>query len=101
MKMHLILASACIVAALPAVAGEVSVSGCAASGVEASCLILKAEDGKTYDITAAQPAPEPGTYGKVTGMLSDKMSICQQGPVVDPAQWQVEPGRACPVETSQ
>lgn len=101
MKMHLILASASVAAALPALAEEISVSGCAASGVEANCLILKAEDGKTYDITAAQPAPEPGTYGKVTGTLSDRMSICQQGPVVDPAQWQVEPGRQCPVETSQ
>lgn len=101
MKMHLILVSVSIAAALPALAEEISVSGCAASGVEASCMILKAEDGKTYDITAARPVPEPGTYGKVTGTLSDKMSICQQGPVVDPAQWQVEPGRECPVETSQ
>lgn len=101
MKMHLIPASVCIAAALPAWAEEISVSGCAAAGVEASCMILKAEDGKTYDITAARPAPEPGTYGKVTGTLSDKMSICQQGPVIDPAQWQVEPGRECPVETSQ
>lgn len=101
MKLRLILSAVLVAAALPALAEEISVSGCAAAGVEASCLILKAQDGKTYDITAARPVPEPGTYGKVTGTLTDRMSICQQGPVVDPAQWQVEPGRECPVETSQ
>jgi hypothetical protein len=101
MKLSVIVLSAFLAAALPVWAEEISVSGCAAAGVEASCMILKAEDGKTYDITAAQPAPAPGTYGKVTGTISDKMSICQQGPVIDPAQWQVEPGRECAVETSQ
>lgn len=101
MKLSFILSAAILAVATPAVAEEISVSGCAAAGVEASCIILKAEDGKTYDITAAQPAPEPGTYGTLTGTLTDKMSVCQQGPVVEPAQWQVEPGKECPVETSQ
>lgn len=101
MNLRLIISSVFVMAALPAFAEEISVSGCAAAGVEASCMILNAEDGKTYDITAAQPVPEPGTYGMLTGTLTDKMSTCQQGPVVDPAQWQVEPGKECPVETSQ
>lgn len=79
---------------------DIEVSGCAAAGVEANCLVLKAGD-KVYNITAAQPTPVPGTYGKLKGTLSDKMSTCQQGVIVDPATWEVEPGKECPVETSQ
>lgn len=101
MKLRVILSAALLTMAMPALAEEITVSGCAAIGVEANCIILKADDGKTYDITAAQPAPAPGTYGTLKGMLSDRMSICQQGLIVDPAQWQVEPGKECPVETSQ
>lgn len=101
MKLSLILSAALLAAAMPALAEEITVSGCAAAGVEGSCIILKADDGKTYDITAAQPEPAPGTYGTLKGQLTDRMSICQQGPIVDPAQWQVEPGKECPVETSQ
>jgi hypothetical protein len=79
---------------------DIEVLGCAAAGVEANCIILEA-DGKTYNITAAQPTPVPGTYGKLKGTLSDKMSTCQQGVIVDPATWEVETGKECPVETSQ
>ena len=86
--------------AAPALAEEVTVSGCAAAGVEPNCIILKS-GGKNYDITNAQPAPVPGTYGRVKGMLSDKPSACQQGPVIDSGIWEVETGKQCPVETSQ
>ena len=88
------------VAAMPALAEEITVSGCAVAGVEANCIIIKDHD-KTYDITAAQPAPFPGTYGTVKGTLTDKASACQQGVVVDPAIWEVQTGKPCPVETSQ
>jgi hypothetical protein len=37
----------------------------------------------------------------VKGMLSDKVSACHQGQVIDPATWEVETGKQCPVETSQ
>jgi hypothetical protein len=86
--------------AAPALSEEVTLSGCAAAGVEANCILLKSGD-KTYDITAAQPAAVPGTYGTVRGTLTDRVSVCQQGPVVDPATWEVETGKECPVETSQ
>jgi hypothetical protein len=100
MKRHLIIPLGLIALVTPALAEEISVSGCAAAGVEANCIVLKSGD-KFYDITAAQPTPVPGTYGSVKGTLSDKMSTCQQGQIIDPATWEVEPGKACPVETSQ
>ena len=101
MKRKLILAFGLIAAAaVPALAEEVTVSGCAAAGVEANCIIIKDHE-KTYDITTAQPAPFPGTYGTVKGTLTDKASACQQGVVIDPATWEVQTGKQCPVETSQ
>jgi hypothetical protein len=100
MKRSLILAFGLMTTAMPAFGEEVTVTGCAAAGVEASCIILK-DGGKIYDITAAQPAPFPGTYGTVKGMLTDKASACQQGQVIDPATWEVQAGKQCPVETSQ
>jgi hypothetical protein len=100
MKGHLILLVSLIATAAPALAEEITASGCAKVGVEASCIILKSDD-KIYDITAAQPAPFPGTYGTVKGTLTDKASTCQQGQVLDPATWAVETGKPCPVETSQ
>ena len=100
MKYGLIIPLSFIAMAMPAFAEDISASGCAAAGVEANCLVLKSGD-KTYNITAAQPTPVPGTYGTVKGTLSDKMSSCQQGQILDPAIWEVEAGKACPVETSQ
>jgi len=100
MKRCLILPLGLIAMAMPALAEEITVTGCAAAGVEATCIVLKTGD-KTYDITSAQPAPAPGTYGTVKGTLTDKLSICQQGPVIDPAAWEVDAGKQCPVETSQ
>jgi hypothetical protein len=102
MQRSLIL-SAGLVATLTcsAAAEDVTISGCASAGVEANCIILKTDDEKTYDITAAQPAPVPGTYGTVKGTLTDKLSTCQQGPVIDPAAWEVEAGKECPINTSQ
>ncbi|WP_119272950.1 hypothetical protein [Taklimakanibacter deserti] len=100
MKRRFILPLGLVAMAMPALAEEISVTGCAAAGVEANCIILKTGD-KTYDITSAQPAPAPGTYGTVKGTLTDKLSICQQGPVIDPAIWEVDAGKQCPVETSQ
>lgn len=100
MKRSLVLSFALAAMAMPALAEEITVSGCAAVGVEASCIILKNGD-KIYDMSAAQPTPFPGTYGTLKGTLTDKASTCQQGQVVDPATWEVETGKPCPVETSQ
>jgi hypothetical protein len=101
MTSRLILSAGMIaMVTLSTAAEEITVTGCAAAGVEGNCIVLKA-DGKTYDISAAQPTPFPGTYGTVNGTLTDKVSTCQQGQVIDPATWKVDLGQQCPVKTSQ
>lgn len=81
----------------PSVADEpIKVTGCVAAGVEAKCLVLQTTTGKTYDITAAKPAPAPGTFGDVDGTLkTDAVTTCQQGPAISPATW-TEKAKVCP-----
>ena len=81
----------------PSLADEpIKVTGCVAPGVEAKCLVLRTMTGKTYDITAAKPAPTPGTYGDVDGTLkTEGVTTCQQGPAINPATW-TETGKVCP-----
>ena len=78
-----------------ALAADVTLRGCASAGVEAGCVMLEM-GGVVYDITAAKPKPEPGTFGTVTGSTSDKVSMCQQGTILDPAEWAPDPSTACP-----
>ncbi len=85
----------CVVLTSGAFAADITASGCASAGVEAGCIMIES-DGVIYDITAAQPKPEPGTFGTVKGLASDKMSICQQGKILDPAQWVPDPKQSCP-----
>jgi hypothetical protein len=74
----------------------IKVTGCAAKGVEAGCLILQTVTGETYNISAAKPAPTPGTYGQVTGILKSwTITTCMQGAVIDPAKWTLK-GKFCP-----
>ena len=81
----------------PSLADEpIKVTGCVAPGVEAGCLVLRTITGKTYDITAAKPAPTPGSYGEVDGTLkTGGVTTCQQGPAINPATW-TEKGKVCP-----
>jgi hypothetical protein len=81
----------------PSLADEpIKVTGCVAPGVEAKCLVLRTITGKTYDITAAKPAPTPGSYGDVDGTLkTGGVTTCQQGPAINPATW-TEKGKVCP-----
>ena len=61
-----ILLSLC---AAPAFADQpIKVSGCVVKGVEFGCLALRSGN-KTYNISAAEPRPSPGTFGTVTGTL--------------------------------
>jgi hypothetical protein len=87
--------TACIVFSQGASAVDITTSGCATAGVEAGCVMLES-GGVVYDITAAKPKPEPGTFGTVKGSADGKVSICQQGTILDPAQWTPDPAQSCP-----
>lgn len=82
-------------------AEEVTASGCVAAGVEAGCMVLQAEDGTLYNVTAAEPKPEPGAAGTVTGTVSSGVSLCMQGITLSPATWTPKPGADCPAPKAQ
>lgn len=85
--------------AAPAFADQpITVSGCAEKGVEFSCIVLRTVAGKSYNISAAQPTPVPGSYGTVKGTLrTGGVSFCQQGPIIEPAAWHMR-GKLCPLK---
>jgi len=75
----------------------ITVTGCAAKGVEGGCIVLQTVTGKTYNISAARPVPMFGTYGEIKGTLkSGVVTTCMQGEVIDPATW-TEQGKSCPL----
>jgi hypothetical protein len=74
---------------------RVTVTGCVAQGVEFGCLALRTITGKTYNISAAQPRPTPGTYGTVTGTLQPGGASFCSGEIIDPATWKMR-GKFCP-----
>jgi len=78
----------------PARAETVTASGCVAKGVENGCLMLSSGD-KTYNITSAKPTPKVGTYGTVSGTVSEQASICQQGTLLSPATWKGKGSKKC------
>jgi hypothetical protein len=94
LKMIVIAVAAVAWGAAAAWADEVTVSGCAETGIEAGCIMLKA-DGKLYNITAAVPKPKIGEYGTVQGTPADAVTICMQGTVLSPATWTADTGKSC------
>jgi hypothetical protein len=67
---------------------RVSVSSCPYPGVTGSCLMIKAADGTVYNISAVTPRPRPsGRVIRVRGTVTDKMSVCGQGVVLDRIRW--------------
>ena|SRR6185295_14695807 len=67
---------------------KVTVTGCPYPGVLATCLMIKDKDGAVYNITGANPRPELYDVAIiVTGTVSSKLSICNQGAVLDEIKW--------------
>ena len=89
------LAGLLLASAAPARAEEITIQGCASQGVEPACVVIKA-DGRLFDISAAQPKPEVGTMGRVTGTISQGVSLCMQGVILKPATWTPMPHLVCP-----
>lgn len=67
---------------------KVTVTGCPYPGVLVTCLMIKDKDGAVYNITGANPRPELHDVAIiVTGTISSKLSICNQGFVLDDIKW--------------
>ena len=67
---------------------RVSVTGCPSAGVTANCLMIKAPNGTVYNITSVTPRPrQSGLMIRVRGSVTDKMSICGEGVVLERIRW--------------
>ena len=74
-------------AAVSAPGDNISVLACARAGVEANCLVITGEDGSVYNITSASPKPPLNVKVQLRGTVTDKVSACNQGLVVDNITW--------------
>jgi hypothetical protein len=83
------LALFCAPATAAPKAGErVSIKGCVFPGVTGNCLMLKSSDGTVYDITSISPRPRgSGRMIWLRGVVSDRLSICAQGQVLERMRW--------------
>jgi hypothetical protein len=62
--------------------------GCPMKGIEPKCILLKAQDGQTYDISRATKKPKPNylvIYLK--GTKSSDVGVCREGIVLDHIRW--------------
>jgi hypothetical protein len=67
---------------------RVTIAGCPYPGVTANCLMIKAANGPAYNITAIQPRPRAsGRVIRVRGTVTDKLSACGEGIVLDRIRW--------------
>ena len=69
---------------------RVDVAGCVKQGVELNCLIIEdAKSGKTYQINAASPRPDPARHlvVRLHGQIAGSVDFCQQGPVLTEITW--------------
>jgi len=67
---------------------RVSIIGCPYPGVTGSCLMIKAANGTVYNISGVSPRPRlSGRMIRVRGTVTDKMSVCGQGIVLDRIRW--------------
>jgi hypothetical protein len=73
--------------AAPKVGEAVTVTACAYPGVTGLCLMINGPDGAVYNITGANPRPPLDAAVRLRGTLTDKLSICGQGRVLDAISW--------------
>jgi hypothetical protein len=73
--------------AAPKPGDTVAVTACVRPGVEASCLIVDGADGAVFDVTSAKPKPPLDVMVRLRGTVTDKVSACNQGIVLDRISW--------------
>jgi hypothetical protein len=91
MAIAVLLAGTLMAAAAPAaprVGERVALTACPHAGVTAPCLTINGADGTVYNITAATPKPPfNGRMIRLRATVSDKLSACLQGLVLDRIRW--------------
>jgi hypothetical protein len=74
--------------AAPKTGTRITVIGCPYAGVTASCLMIKSGDGTVYNVTGITPKPRAsGHMIRLRGTVTDKLSMCTQGIVLDRIRW--------------
>ena len=74
--------------AAPQVGERVALSACPHAGITAPCLTVNGVDGTVYNITSATPRPPlNGRMIRLRATVSDKLSACLQGIVLDHIRW--------------
>jgi hypothetical protein len=67
---------------------RISIAGCPYPGVTGTCLMIKAANGTVYNISGVSPRPRlSGRMIRVRGTVTDKLSMCGQGIVLDRIRW--------------
>jgi hypothetical protein len=75
---------------------RVVVAGCPVPGAESGCLVLRAADGKLYDLAGARQRPPLNGRGiRITGTRASRFSYCQQGEALAEVTWETT-GTLCP-----
>jgi hypothetical protein len=74
--------------AAPQVGDRVALTACPHAGVTAPCLTINGQDGTVYNITSAAPKPAlNGRMIRLRATVSDKLSACLQGIVLERIRW--------------
>lgn len=74
--------------AAPKVGERISLTACPHAGVTSPCLTISGPDGTLYNITSATPKPPlNGRMIRLRASVTDKLSACQQGIVLDRIRW--------------
>ena len=74
--------------AAPQVGERIALTACPHAGITAPCLTITGADGTVYNITGATPKPPlNGRMIRLRATVSDKLSACLQGTVLDRIRW--------------
>ncbi len=83
-------------AAAPKRGDRVSIVACPVAGITGNCLMIRDAAGTVYNITSASPRPPlGGRMIRLRGTVTDRLSICGQGVVLDRIRW-TRTRQSCP-----
>jgi hypothetical protein len=84
----LVVLGSAVAQAAPPVGFRVALTACPHAGTTVPCLTINGADGSVYNISAATPKPPlNGRMIRLRATVSDKLSACLQGIVLDRIRW--------------